>query len=242
MINILTRESILNFNIGIAHYTLSHEIKSPYISKKHFYNRYININTLFESESFNNSFDKQSLIQKYKFDNDVIYNNKIEYLQGKLKTIDTIKILYKNLKEYNKKIYNIYEEIEYDNFLNTFLTNSFHHFIIRNKENEILNYVTIFTIKNNNLRNKKFYTCGYLYNMFFNNEENPYFVLEMIFRYINKEKLDIDMVCFTDVFENKLYDECLVKKLELSSSFLNYHFYNIKCNTIENNKNGLITI
>jgi len=46
MISILTKEVVLNYSIGIAHYTIDSPIKCPHYGLKYYYHRMININKL----------------------------------------------------------------------------------------------------------------------------------------------------------------------------------------------------
>ena len=114
MINILTKESIINYSIGIAHYTIAHNINSPHYGLKYFFHRMINIEKLFNSKYIQ---DNITNIDFYKnnfetYDHNlknldiIYYNNKNK---NKKISKDIIKLLYENIILYNKLTYYIFE-------------------------------------------------------------------------------------------------------------------------------------
>jgi len=86
MISILTKETIELFSIGLAHYTITKDIMSPYYGIKNIYHRIININKLFESKFISDIQNLENINSYKNFYNKFnhnLYHLKIIYLNSK---------------------------------------------------------------------------------------------------------------------------------------------------------------
>ena len=230
IINSLGKEVIDNLSIATSHYTVSDRINSPFFSEKIFYNRYINLDNLYNAGYILNNVNKR--YNKFEFPRYFCKWN-IKYINGDIKEEDKkiIKVLYEKYIEYCKKTYDIFELIDLEEFSDVFFNKSFYNFIIYNLEGVIIGYVCLFRLDLLDLKNV--IRNGYYYYMFFEDIR--------ILEYINKFMYDndiLDLVTFSDIF-NVNYDDI---KCVRAGSIFRYYFYNIKCPVIKNYKNGLITI
>jgi hypothetical protein len=251
MINALTREIVIRYNINTAHYTISTKIKSPHFGEKKVYHRFINIPQLFKTE-FVENVDQKLLIKTYNTfgcSNKFKSTHSVKYINDKLiddKLIDDklIDELYDNYIRYCKDTYDIYEKIEVGEFKRSFNNKMFHHFIIY-KNKEIKGYVCLFRLDSFNNNTNYGQRSGFYYYMFFNDNyndtdnynDNLINNLEFINDYIYNNNI-FDVLTFSDIFDidyNKL--KCI-----RGSGILRYYFYNMTCSQIQNNKNGVITI
>jgi hypothetical protein len=152
--------------------------------------------------------------------------------------IDLINVLYNKYIDYAKKTYDVYEIITLQEFENTFNNDSFYHFILRKKESkDIISYICMFRLDTFNSQKNTGYKGGYLYYMFFNDNVKKENVIEYINEYIYKNSI-FDVITFTDIFN---FDYNNIKCIS-GTGLLRYYLFNMKCNSIENSKNGLITI
>lgn len=239
MINVLTRECVDRYNIGIAHYTIGTRINSPHFGEKQFYHRLLNIDNL-NNAGFYASNEDLNLHKRicntfnYKYN----YNTKhsITYINNDDSNIELITHLYAKYLEYCEETYDIYEEIDFNTFKSSFSNKEFHHFIIKDKSTDkIKSYVCLFTLDTlNNDRNIS-YKCGYYYYMWF--ESKPQNSLEYIHEYIFKNNI-VDIISFSDIFS---FDVSGIKAIR-GSSQLRYYLFNMGSQIIENKRNGLITI
>lgn len=233
MINILTRESILKYNVGMAHYTISSPIKSPHFSKKNIYHIPINIKNLINSGFLHNDCIKT---KNYIETSDKYNYNKtlsIEYIHNSsVISQSKASLLYNKYIDYCKKTYDIYEYIDITSFLKTFDNNDFYHFIVSNNH-EIISYICLFKLDTINIQLNNSYKNGYLYNMFF--EENIIDSLEITLEYIYKNSI-FDIITLSDMFT--FYYNRIIP----GNGSLKYYLFNAELNSIENHKNGLITI
>ena len=185
LISILTKEVVLNYNIGIAHYTINTNIRSPHYGLKYFYHRFINIEKLFECEFIEkNSFDMKKKFNTFNYDKNlnkqkIFYYNSANKRQNISENI--IKLIYDNLCLFNNFKYKIFENKSYDDIKKTFLNKSFHHFIFHENYN-IKNYVCICRMKMANIITRKRYDNGYINNIFYEDEPNN--LIEYLSEYI----------------------------------------------------------
>lgn len=237
MINVITREIVVNYDINTAHYTISAKIKSPHFGDKSFYHRLINpsqlIKTQFISEEFDDVLNTSNVFNVSK---NFVSTHTITYLHNQEIDESLLSVLYDRYMTYCQKTYHIYEDISLDEFRRTFYNSAFHHFIIYKNEN-IVSYVCLFRLDAHNTETKESQKSGYYYYMFF--EEDIYLknVLEFINKFIYDNQI-FDVITFSDIFD---IDYKLLKCIK-GSGGLRYYLYNMICNPIENNKNGLITI
>lgn len=238
MISILTKEVVLNYSIGIAHYTIDSSIKSPHYCLKYYYHRMVNIGNLFE-----NKFIKDDLlkIDEYKstyntFNHD-LQEQKILYINvERTKNIpdDIIKLVYDNLNLFNQYKYQIYENKTFDDIKKLFYSKSFHHFLFYEND-KIKNYVCINNLEVINILNKTSYKNGNICVMFY--ENNPSILIEHLSEYVYLNKL-FDVITWSDFFETE-NNYCKTVK---GTGFLKYYLFNMKFEEIQNEFNGLVTL
>lgn len=240
MINCLTKESISNFNIGVAHYTINAPIKSPYISKKQFYHRMLNIDNLIKTKfiSENNSltslkhiyntFDYKKSFNTYFNDDRVILIKNSEEIYVKSR-------IYNLYTEYAKNTYDIHQKISLEE-LNDILDNKdFYNFLILDGMDSTVAFVSFFKLDTNT--NDGSYKNGYYYKMYFKNENIIADSLEFINEYIYENGI-FDVLTFADIFNKELQ----IEKVIAGTGNLKYYLYNMSSSKIDNHKNGLITI
>jgi hypothetical protein len=248
MINALTREIVIRYNINTAHYTIATKIKSPYFGEKKFYHRFINISQLFKTE-FVENVDQNLLIKAYNTfgcSNKFKSTHSVKYINDELIDDNLIHELYDNYIRYCKNTYHIYEQITVSEFKRSFNNKIFHHFIVY-KNKEIKGYVCLFRLDSFNNNTKHGQRSGFYYYMFFNDNDNNnnnnntqnnlINNLEFINEYIYNNNI-FDVLTFSDIFDidyNKL--KCI-----RGTGILRYYFYNLSCSQIQNTKNGVITI
>jgi hypothetical protein len=243
IINILVKEGIIHTNIGACYYTLSKQTNSKYYAKKKFYHRMININNLVNGKFINDEnidmYEYKKKFNKFLYKNS-FKNNKVCYINNNLDlnsdlNKNLINELYTKLIDYNKKTYDIYESINIVEFTETFKNNDFHHFIIKNNTDTIINYVCMYRLDNYNTETNFRYTNGYLYYMFF--DSSILDSLELIHEYIYTNKI-FDLITFADIFN------CDLSLINIThgSGLLYYHCANIIVSKMDNCKIGLITI
>lgn len=241
MINILTYESLLNYNIGIAHYTIADPyVKIPHYSKKNFYHRLININKLVEIGFIHNGIDENAYMFDKRVNNNSIkcYNYKMitgnpKKLTHDLLTLVDILQLYDKYIDYCNITFDIYEHVSKKDFIETFYNDVFYHFVIKNDQQKVISYICMYKLDTIDIY-KETYTNGYLYYMFF--DTNIIDSLELTMEYIYLNGI-FDVVTFSDIFKFQKYN-----KLIDGSGVLRYFMFNGGMNLIQNDKNALITI
>jgi hypothetical protein len=243
MKKILAKECLKKYNICIAHFTSSHNINLHYFCEKEFYHRVFNINLLKQINWFSNS-DDLNIKEYQQFHNSfntssqkfyINYLSNLHYIDKN--TAELIKILYNQYLSYCEKQFEIYDKIDLNTFIDSFKNKAFHHFIVKNENNEISAYISFFNLNIFHSISKKTCKTGYYYYFFFKEPESNPDVLEFVHQYIYSHSL-FDLITFSDVFD---FDMRLIKALK-SSSKLKYYLLNHIFLNIKPNKNGLITI
>jgi hypothetical protein len=260
MINVLSREIILHYNINTSHYTISKKIKSSPFSTKQIYHRMLNIQNLYNANFINNNnnldeckrifntFNYSNLLNnalnnapyKIQYVNNINVNNDINNeanndVNNDVNN-DTIYILYKKYLQYTQSAYDLYENVGFEEFKYTFYNSAFHHFIIR-KNKKIVSYICLFRLDTYNTESKNIYRSGFYYYMFFDNNNIILDYLEFVNEYIYFYNI-FDLITFSDIFN---IERTKMKCIE-GAGELNYYFYNLQVPPIKNSKNGLITI
>lgn len=262
MISILTRETIIKYSIGIAHYTINNPIKAPCYGLKYYFHRMINIKNLFDTKFIS---DEISNLNKYKIiynnfknylpDQQILYLNKKNISDISLISNEFINFICKNINEYSKKNYKIYEYKTQEQISQLFNSDSFHHFIFIESNSEQVNFKQQ-DLKNLDLKFIKNYIClneletlctinnlsysnGYIYMGFYTNKLD--IIIEKISEYIylfeDSNKI-VDVITWSDLFN---VDESCTIAVK-GSGFLKYYLYNIQTIPISNHKNGLVTL
>lgn len=242
MINCLTKESINKFNIGVAHYTINSPIKSPYISKKQFYHRMLNIDNLIKTKFISEYIDEHSnqilkeIYNKFEYQDtfNTEYNDHRVILLKNSNQIHVKSRIYDLYKEYAKNTYDIHQEISLEE-INEILDNKdFYNFIILDGVDATVAFISFFRLDTNT--NNGSYKNGYYYKMFFKHENVILDSLEFINEYIYRNNI-FDVLTLTDTFKNLNKMKCVK-----GTGNLKYYLYNMSSIKIDNDKNGLITI
>jgi hypothetical protein len=240
----VNQETILNYSIGIAHYTIAYPIKSPSYSNKNYYHRMINLENLFKCEFVKNDLSELS---KYKmifevFNYDLPNIEIIHYSSNldKNKKIsgDFIKLLYENVNLYNKMKYYISEYKTFEDFSSLFTIDSFHHFIFVEyigQEPRLKNYVCLHELSNINNSNKLTYKNGYIYLYFGENSIEE--LIEYISSYSYKNNL-FDVITWTEFFKQVQDNNKIIK----GTGHLNYYMFNSLLPNIPYEFNGMYTL
>lgn len=243
MINVLTKEIILQYKIYMAHYTTGTDLPIPHFCKKQMYHRLINIPVLHKNKFFEN-IDQDLLVQKFNCFN---YNTHlknvytIKYSCGcndnsTVISQKVIKELYNNYIAYSQKTYHVYECVSLDEFSRTFSNSAFHHFLLY-KGQSVVSYICLFRLDTYNSQTDSNYSSGFYYYMFFDDSEYICTYLELIHEYIYLHKI-FDVITFSDIFD---IDYNQIKCIK-GTGELKYYFYNLKYKQIKSYKNGLVTI
>jgi glycylpeptide N-tetradecanoyltransferase len=240
MINVISKEIVLKYDINSAHYTIGTKIKSPYFGEKILYHRCINIPQLLKTQ-FLADYNENVLIKMY---NTFSYSDKfksihkIKYINNQDVNDNLIDELYNTYIEYCKNTYEMYEVITLCEFKKTFTNKMFHHFIIYRNE-EIVSYICFFRLDSYNKNTKSIFRSGFYYYMFLKDKESINFInsFEFINEYIYKNDI-FDVLTLSDIFKINYNEIKFIK----GTGILRYYFYNIKCPLVQNDKNGLITI
>lgn len=241
MINILSKEIILHYNITTSHYTISSQIKSPSFGTKQIYHRIINVPTLCHTKFIKNSSNFSDLVKTFNSFNYTQTSKNSHYIKFIHNSTDItsefIQDLYLKYIKYAKSTYDIFNYISLEEFTQTFNNDMFYHFIIYNKNHKITSYICLFRLDSMNVYSKLTYRSGFYYYMFFQYPQLIIDSLELVNEYIHNNDI-FDVITFSDIFN---IDPIPLKCIDGSCS-LGYYFYNLQCPTIPNHKNGLITI
>jgi len=237
ILNILIVESILAFNISVAHYTISSSIKSPYYGHKKVFHRPLNIPLLVKTKFFHKDTDVDLYKKFYNtFDPSHL---KVEMVNGDSDK-QLIGYLYTKYTEYCQKTYDIYELLPEEKFMKTFTYKSFYNFVVKDSTNTIVAYLCMYRLdtRNTDLYVNSNYRNGHLYYTFFNSNDQKDIinVLESVAKYVHTNRI-FDMITFVDIFDFVSYS-----RIVEGSGELKYYLFNYEINSIENHKNGLITI
>lgn len=231
MISVLTKETVLRFKIAIGHCTIGSKIKSPYFSEKKFYHRLFNIKKLIDTSFLS----PNTNLKVYKKLHNTFKNDESYIIQ---KENFHIEELYDLFMSYSKNTYTIYEKITFEDFKLTFENNSFTHFLIKDKDDNIVSYISMFVVNVINKENNLTYRNGYYYNMFFKDINECTGILDAINQNIYLNEI-YDVTTLVDIFEIK-YDSI---KFINGTGILRYYMWNMNLdNPIPNHKNSLVTI
>lgn len=235
LITLLTKFVVINFKLGIAHYTIHNPINSPHYCLKYFYHRPIMIKKLIK----NNFFSKDSNSREYKIYKTFNYDQHIEkynilHLNNSTNHIspDIIQLVYENLTAFYKIRYKIYQNKTFEQFKQLFYSKSFHHFIFLDNF-KIKNYFCLCQIKNKNDILNDFYKNGFIYMSFY--EDDPNDLIEFLSEYVHINKI-FDLISWNDFFN---ITSC---KAIQGTGFLKYYFFNTEISNIHPWNNGLVTL
>lgn len=235
LITLLTKFVIINYKLGIAHYTIYNPINSPHYCLKYFYHRPIMIKKLIKNNFFDNSLNSEEykIYKIFNYDQNIEKYN-ILHLNNDTANIseDIIKLIYQNLTIFNKIKYEIYQNKTFQQFKKLFYSKSFHHFIFLDNF-KIKNYFCLYQIKNKNDIVNDFYKNGFIYITFYENDPND--LIEFLSEYVYINKI-FDLISWNDFFN---ITSC---KAIQGTGFLKYYFFNTEIYNIHPWNNGLVTL
>lgn len=251
IINIITRECLLNYNKSIycAAYTVSKPLRVKSFSKKHFYHRVINVDNLIKTEFITETNDIHilkkiwesfSYIPNFLKEYDFIFLQSEKINSEELRQL--VEQLYNLLLHNNKLNYDIFDLKTKDDIKNILTNKSFYNFLIINKETrKIEDFISLYNLITRNIINNLQSRNGYFY-IFMTTKDDNYKsnIIEYISEYCYKNDL-VDMITIMEIMETN-FDKYKRLKLLRGSGELYYYLYNIKLSNIEGYKNGLITI
>lgn len=224
--------------------------KNTLFSKKYFYYRPIYIDKLIESNILDNLSDSNKNIFKkiyntFSYHRSFLKNVNIEFIVNTDKyneydLYDLAKELSDKLLEYNKKTKDAFDYIDKDEMFDILNSPLFYKFIIRNNNNEIVNFVCIrwFYITNNKTTNKIYSKNGKYYCNFYSNPSSLYisYILEAVSEYCYQKNI-LDIITLEDFFTGD--DTNYFKIIKKCSRY--YYIKNINTSFVINpRKNGLI--
>lgn len=228
LIAVLTKLSVEKLNISLAYYTISARINSPCFGKKQMYHRPVNIAHLVKSGFFKVSIPN--------FEH--IYNNfpntkLATYLYNvEAPTDDLIENIENHIITYNKKMYSIYEIPS----VKEILTNKAFHSFAFYDNNKLTDFVTLFRL-DSQMKQEATYKNGYIFIAAIQSND-----IELIINSVAKicyEYNIVDTLTLSDIFPKEIYNKI---KFTPGTGILNYYIFNMDMVTIENIKNGLVTI
>jgi hypothetical protein len=242
---------IYNLNIKRNSFNEIDEIdKNTLFSKKYFYYRPIYIDKLLKSDILNRLSDNDINIFKkiyntFSYHISFLKNVKIEFIAGADKydeydLYDLAEELSDKLVEYNEKTKDVFDYIDKNEMFDILKSPLFYKFIIRNNNNEIINFVCIkwCYITNNKGKDKIYSKNGKYYCSFYSNSSSLYisYILEAISEYCYRNNI-LDIITLEDFFTG---DETNYFKLIKKCSRY-YYIKNVKTSFVINSRrNGLI--
>jgi hypothetical protein len=228
LIAVLTKLSVEKLNISLAYYTISARINSPCFGKKQMYHRPVNIAHLVNSGFFKVSIPNYELIY-----NNFSNTKTAKYLHNiELPDKDLIENIETLLLNINTKTYNIYETVSVYNIL---VNKAFHSFAFY-EDNKLTDFITLFRL-DSQMKQEATYKNGYLYITAIQTQS-----LETIINSVAKickENDIVDVLTLSDIFPKEYYSKI---KFTPGTGILNYYIFNMDMITVENTKNGLVTI
>ena len=227
MIQILTLESIKNFGIHRAYYTISNPIKSECFGTKRMFHRPINAKILFECGFFSKP------ITQPKFHN----LRKLEYING-INNNELAKNITYKLSEYSKKTYDIFDCKTQTDIQDILANKSFHNFLFYN--NHLTDFISLFEIESKNMVKQKSFRNGTLFAMFLSetNVCSISKIIDSIAAYCLEHNI-LDVITFGDIFKVLDYKQLGCVN---GTGILRYYMFNQAIPPIENTRNGLMTI
>jgi hypothetical protein len=218
--------------------------------KKHFYYRPIYIDKLLKSDILNRLSDNdinvyQKVYNTFSYHILFLENVKIEFIADAEKydeydLYDLAEELSDKLLEYNEKTKEVFDYIDKNEMYDILKNPVFYKFILRNNNNEIIDFVCIkwYYITNNKKKDKIYSKNGKYYCSFYSNSSSLHisYILEAVSEYCYKNDI-LDIITLEDFFTG---DETNYFKL-IKKCTRYYYIKNIKTSLVVNSrKNGLI--
>jgi hypothetical protein len=249
MINIVTKECLVQYNKQVcsAIYTINKPIKVPHFSRKTFYHRPLNINELISSDMLNIESTNENVYKKiyntFNYHKNFFTDCSLEYYNYIQNVDDSLlDFIYDKLLTYNKTNYHIFESKSKEDVKKMLQNPVFHKFIIKNKSNEIIDFICLYNLNTLNKNTNTFIRCGHFYSFFLHDNSNSYIynILEIISEYCYKHNLFDELIIMNIL--NIPCDKYKLFKLLKGSGQLFYYIYNIDIPFIHSHQNGLVTI
>jgi glycylpeptide N-tetradecanoyltransferase len=227
LIAVLTKLSVEKLNISLAYYTISARINSPCFGKKQMYHRPVNIAHL-----VNSGFFKVSIPNYERIYNNFLNTKTAKYLHNILPDKDLIENIETLLLNYNIKTYNIYETVS----VTDILTNKAFHSFAFYDNNKLTDFISILRL-DSQMKQEATYKNGYLFITAAQTNTLETIINSVV--KICKENNIVDVLTLSDIFPKEIYSKI---KFTPGTGILNYYIFNMDIITVENIKNGLVTI
>jgi hypothetical protein len=246
LINAITMECVTRFNTIYATYTTANLLKVPYFSKKYYFHRPLNIDQVVGTGLFAVEFDSE-LIRKvyntFNFQYSFKRQTTMEYYhQSELLPLDQLQDLTDKLNQYHQLTHKIYFHKQIAELEGIFINPNFHVFVFR-KQELVTDMISFFKVDTVSLQNDKLCRNGYLYHYFLSCDElsHKQNIFESVAKHCYENNI-FDMLTICDPFGHSNKEYKGIKFLK-GTGHLQYYLYNLHLpDTIDNDKNGLITI
>jgi hypothetical protein len=249
MIGVLTKETVINYAISTAYYTISDNIKSVSFGKKQMFHKPINVKELILAKFFTGSTVENDQIKYERFFNTYHPNNlKLEYINSLEEPSNSIiDEIHDLLFEYSKKTYEIFDYKSKESISIILKNSAFHNFLVYDNDNKLCDFVSIYRLDSHNKINSHFYKNGYLYLIALKDSSLTYInnLMDSIASYCfqcKSTKETIDILTLTDIFPIRSKADYANMKFVEGSASLSYYIFNMNVNPIDNKKNGLFTV
>jgi len=251
MIGVLTKETVIQYGINTAYYTIGDNIKSHSFGRKQMFHKPINIKNLILANFFTGATIQKDQIKYEKYFNNykrskemkLVYINNQNQIDDKL-----VNEIHDLLFEYSKKTYEIFDYKSKESISLVLKNPIFYNFLFY-KDNVLCDFVSIYRLDSTNKINTHYYKNGYLYLLALKETSLTYIdnLMDLICAYCYDIKTNemietIDMITLTDIFPVKTKKDYETIKFVEGSGALSYYAYNYNIHPIENKKNGLFTI
>ena len=254
MINVITNKCISEYNktISCATYTTNIQLKVNSFCKKTYYNRPLQIDNLlkskiiFEKDNLKNYYNTFSYPIYFLNDINLEYFNTLQSKFGKeisyIFSKNDVDNIYNLLKKYNESNFDIFQYKSKDDIYELLKNPAFHTFVIRDNHNNIKDFICLYYLETKNLHTNSISKSGYMYSVFFSNNDNLYksYILELISEYCYNNNI-FDMILIMDTFISSQYNLDKFKLIK-TYPYLYYYIYNIEIPSILPYKNELVTI
>ena len=249
MIGVLTKETVLQFNIATAYYTISDSIKSVSFGKKQLFHKPIQVENLMLANFFTDATVKNDKVKYERFFNSYRKVRKLTYINNEQNpSEELIAKIHDLVFEYSKKTYDIFDYKSKESIKMILKNKTFHNFLFY-KDDVLIDYVCIYRLDSHNKINKYFYKNGYIYILGLKNTDLEYIndIMDSISGYCYDIKRNemietIDMITLTDIFPINQTEDYTKMKFLGGSGSLSYYIFNMNVHPIINKKNGLVTL
>lgn len=250
MINHITKY-IVTIHPHIDHvYHTSNRRHGSSFAKRTYYFRPIQIDTLLETNVIQTSITHTKTLLKrlynsFSYPKDFVTQVDLQYINSQMNVEDTFcDVFVDNLLQLTHAYHNshsyIYEQVTTDTIRKLLLNPKFHHFIIRNKQNTITDWVCLYeTTKTPNLPNVS--VCNPVrnastYTFIYTNQMS--YVLELISEFCYHNNL-FDQITIPNLLDLKSYEYTALKLLKTNTMDY-FYLINMEMTFVDSHKNGLV--